>query len=182
MARSTGEQIKAGGNVPTMSGSELAEDLARRLRLSGLRVTASRVAVLEAVCQQPHSDAEHVAQAARQRIGSLSTQAVYNNLHALDRAGLLRRIEPAGGPARYEARVGDNHHHVVCRMCASTSDVDCAVGLAPCLSASDTHGFEIDEAEVTFWGTCPRCRSLPGTATPNPRACPPTIPSPQKSI
>ncbi len=121
-------------------------------------MTASRLAVLDAVCHQPHIDAERVAEAARRRIGSLSTQAVYNNLHALGGAGLLRRIEPAGGPARYEARVGDNHHHVVCRICARTSDVDCAVGLAPCLDPSDTHGFEIDEAEVTFWGVCPACQ------------------------
>lgn len=92
------------------------------------------------------------------RIGNLSTQAVYDNLHALDRAGLLRRIEPAGGSARYRGRVGDNHHHVVCRICAHTSDVDCAVGLPPCLDPSDTHGFDIDEAEVTFWGVCPVCR------------------------
>ncbi len=137
---------------------DLDQELARRLRASGLRVTASRMAVLEAVCHQPHSDAEHVADVARRRIGSLSTQAVYNNLHALSRAGLLRHIEPAGSPVRYEARVGDNHHHVVCRVCATTADVDCAVGLTPCLQASDTHGFALDEAEVTFWGTCPSCQ------------------------
>lgn len=160
-----------------MSGDPLG--LVGRLRASGLRVTASRMAVLEAVCHQPHSDAERVAVAARRRIGSLSTQAVYNNLHALSQAGLLRRIEPAGGPARYEARVGDNHHHVVCRVCATTADVDCAVGSAPCLGASDTHGFEIDEAEVTFWGTCPGCRGLPSapslsrTATDRPTATAP---------
>jgi Fur family ferric uptake transcriptional regulator len=116
------------------------------------------MAVLEAVAHHPHSDADHIATSARRRLGSLSTQAVYNNLHALDRAGLLRRIEPARGPARYEARVGDNHHHVVCRTCAATSDVDCAVGFTPCLEASDTSGFSIDEAEVTFWGTCPACQ------------------------
>lgn len=116
------------------------------------------MAVLEAVSDLPHSDADHIAASARRRLGSLSTQAVYNNLHALGRAGLLRRIEPAGGPARYEARVGDNHHHVVCRRCATVSDVDCAIGLAPCLEASDASGFSIDEAEVTFWGTCPACQ------------------------
>lgn len=116
------------------------------------------MAVLEAVSRHPHSDADGIATATRRRLGSLSTQAVYNNLHALGAAGLLRRIEPAGGPARYEARVGDNHHHVVCRRCAAISDVDCATGLAPCLEASDTSGFSIDEAEVTFWGTCPTCR------------------------
>ncbi|HWH34709.1 MAG TPA: Fur family transcriptional regulator [Acidimicrobiales bacterium] len=134
-------------------------DLAGRLRTSGLRVTASRLAVLEAVAEHPHSDAERIAGAARRRLGSLSTQAVYNNLHALNGAGLLRRIEPSGGPARYETRVGDNHHHVVCRTCAATADVDCARNLAPCLDASDTHGFAIDEAEVTYWGICPSCQT-----------------------
>ncbi|MGI9118713.1 MAG: Fur family transcriptional regulator [Acidimicrobiales bacterium] len=137
---------------------DLDQDLAQRLRASGLRVTASRLAVLDAVARQPHADADGVADVARRRLGSLSTQAVYNNLHALDRVGLLRRIQPAGGPARYEARVGDNHHHVVCRVCALTCDVDCAIGFAPCLQASDNQGFLVDEAEVTFWGTCERCR------------------------
>lgn len=137
---------------------DLDQDLAQRLRASGLRVTASRLAVLDAVARQPHADADGVADVARRRLGSLSTQAVYNNLHALDRVGLLRRIQPAGGPARYEARVGDNHHHVVCRVCALTCDVDCAIGFAPCLQASDNHGFLVDEAEVTFWGTCERCQ------------------------
>ncbi len=163
-----------------MPGDELAEDLTRRLRTAGLRVTASRMAVLEAVCHQPHSDAEQVAEAARGRVGSLSTQAVYNNLHALDRAGLVRRIQPAGGPARYEARVADNHHHVVCRVCATTSDVNCAVGSAPCLDASDTHGFEIDEAEVTFWGTCPPCRGLVPVAALAPASLPPNEPLPEQ--
>lgn len=116
------------------------------------------MAVLEAVTHHPHSDADAIAASARRRLGSLSSQAVYNNLHALSRAGLLRRIEPAGGAARYEARVGDNHHHVVCRSCAKTTDVDCAVGLAPCLAASDSAGYSIDEAEVTFWGLCPACQ------------------------
>jgi Fur family ferric uptake transcriptional regulator len=142
--------------------NHLDEDLAGRLRTSGLRVTASRMAVLEAVTHSPHSDADTIAVSARRRLGSLSTQAVYNNLYALGRAGLLRRIEPAGGPARYEARVGDNHHHIVCRSCATTCDVDCAVGIAPCLEASDTHGFLVDEAEVTFWGICPTCQPPPG--------------------
>jgi Fur family ferric uptake transcriptional regulator len=149
-------------------GDHLDEELARRLRASGLRVTASRMAVLEAVARHPHSDAEHIATSTRRRLGSLSTQAVYNNLHALDRAGLLRRIEPAGGPARFEARVGDNHHHVVCRRCAAMSDVDCAVGLAPCLEASDTSGYSIDEAEVTFWGICPGCQQETNTSAPAP--------------
>jgi Fe2+ or Zn2+ uptake regulation protein len=116
------------------------------------------MAVLAAVSDHPHSDADSIATVARRRLGSLSTQAVYNNLHAMAGAGLLRRIEPAGGPARYETRVGDNHHHVVCRSCAATSDVDCAVGFTPCLEASETSGFSIDEAEVTYWGTCPGCQ------------------------
>lgn len=140
------------------ASEHLDEELNQRLRASGLRVTASRLAVLEAVSHHPHSDADHIAASARRRLGSLSIQAVYNNLHALGRAGLLRRIEPAGGPARYEARVGDNHHHVVCRICAATSDVDCAVGYTPCLEASDASDYSIDEAEVTFWGTCPACQ------------------------
>lgn len=138
------------------------EDLPGRLRASGLRVTASRLAVLDAVARQPHVDADGVAEAARRRLGSLSTQAVYNNLHVLGHAGLLRCIEPAGGPARYEVRVGDNHHHLVCRTCALTADVDCAVGFAPCLEASDSQGYTVDEAEVTFWGTCPRCQVTDG--------------------
>ncbi|WP_280492583.1 Fur family transcriptional regulator [Nocardia asiatica] len=129
------------------------------LRAAGLRVTAPRIAVLNAVAARPHADADTVAATVREALGSVSTQAVYDVLHACVRAGILRRIEPAGSSALYETRIGDNHHHLVCRSCGAVVDVDCAVGAAPCLDPSDTHGFEIDEAEVVFWGLCPTCRS-----------------------
>ena len=129
------------------------------LRQSGLRVTASRLAVLDAVQGEgQHRDVEAIAGAARRQIGTLSTQAVYDNLHVLEEAGLVRRIQPSGHPGRYEARVGDNHHHLVCRRCGAAEDVDCAVGAAPCLEPSATHGFVVEEAEVIFWGLCPQCR------------------------
>ena len=131
--------------------------VAERLRAAGLRVTASRLAVHDAVALHPHTDADGVLRAVRAKLGTASTQGVYDALRVLTEQGLLRRIEPAGSPARYETRTGDNHHHVVCRTCGTTSDVDCAVNLAPCLQASDAHGFSIDEAEVTYWGTCPGC-------------------------
>ncbi|MFC9787094.1 Fur family transcriptional regulator [Rhodococcus sp. NPDC127528] len=129
-----------------------------QLRTAGLRVTAPRVAVLNAVAAHPHSDADGVAAEVRAELGSVSTQAVYDVLKACVSAGLLRRIEPAGSPARYETRTGDNHHHLVCRGCSTVVDVDCVVGQAPCLEPSDTHGFIVDEAEVVFWGLCPACR------------------------
>ncbi|MGW4094167.1 Fur family transcriptional regulator [Nocardia sp. NPDC004750] len=129
------------------------------LRAAGLRVTAPRLAVLDAVTARPHSDADAVAATVRQTLGSVSTQAVYDVLHACVRAGILRRIEPAGSSALYETRIGDNHHHLVCRSCGAVVDVDCAVGRAPCLDPSDAHGFVIDEAEVVFWGLCPSCHS-----------------------
>lgn len=130
------------------------------LRGAGLRVTAPRLAVLAAVMGEgQHRDADAIAIAARTRLGTLSTQAVYDNLHALVEAGLVRRIQPAGSPARYEARVGDNHHHVVCRRCGVTRDVDCTMGAAPCLEPSANHGFAIDEAEVIFWGLCSDCQA-----------------------
>ena len=132
-------------------------DLAARLRSAGLRVTAPRLAVYDAVVAAPHSDAEQVATAVRAWLGSVSTQGVYDALRVLAEQGLLRRIQPAGSTARYEARTGDNHHHVVCRSCGTTADVDCAVGDAPCLQASQTRGFTIDEAEVVYWGLCPAC-------------------------
>lgn len=131
------------------------------LRGAGLRVTRPRVAVLDALSHHPHAVVDEVASAARQALGAVSTQAVYDVLRALTDAGLVRRIEPAGSPARFELRVGDNHHHVVCRGCGEIADVDCAVGHRPCLEASDNHGFAIDEAEVTYWGLCPRCSSTP---------------------
>jgi Fur family ferric uptake transcriptional regulator len=141
---------------------------AARLRAASLRVTRPRIAILEAVHQQPHADVETIAGTARASLGTVSTQAVYDVLAALTEVRLIRRIEPAGSPARFEARVGDNHHHVVCRSCGDIADVDCAVGQAPCLDAGDAGGFEIDEAEVTFWGTCPTCRATArGSQTPD---------------
>jgi Fe2+ or Zn2+ uptake regulation protein len=133
-------------------------DVASRLRSAGLRVTAPRLAVYDAVAAAPHSDADSVEGVVRTRLGTVSTQGVYDALRVLTEQGLLRRIEPAGSSARYETRIGDNHHHVVCRSCGTTGDVDCAVNAAPCLEASDTHGFTIDEAEVTYWGLCPSCQ------------------------
>jgi Fur family ferric uptake transcriptional regulator len=130
---------------------------AEELRRAGLRVTAARIALLQTVREGDHLDAEAITAGVRDRIGHVSFQAVYEALHALTAAGLVRRIEPAGGPARFEGRVGDNHHHVVCRSCGVVADVDCAVGEAPCLTASDDHGFSIGEAEVVYWGLCPEC-------------------------
>jgi Fur family ferric uptake transcriptional regulator len=132
------------------------EDL---LRTHGLRVTKPRLAVLEVLAEGGHLEVEDIAVRARSRLDSVSTQAVYDVLGALSRAGLARRIEPAGSPARFEARVGDNHHHIVCRGCGVIADVDCAVGERPCLTPSTGHGFELDEAEVTFWGLCPNCQA-----------------------
>jgi Fur family transcriptional regulator, stress-responsive regulator len=138
-----------------------AEQLADRLRDHGLRATTTRVAVLRAVGElEGHPDTDTIATRVRESLGTISTQAVYDGLHAMTRVGLLRRIEPAGSPARYETRVGDNHHHVVCRSCGAAHDVDCVVGAAPCLTPSDeAAGFVIDEAEVTFWGLCPDCQA-----------------------
>ena len=127
------------------------------LRAASLRVTRPRVAVLDVVRRQPHSDTDTILRGVRAELGEVSHQAVYDVLRALTAAGLVRRIQPAGATARYEDRVADNHHHVVCRSCGSIADVDCAHGSAPCLEASNDHGFVIDEAEVTYWGTCPDC-------------------------
>jgi Fur family ferric uptake transcriptional regulator len=131
--------------------------IAEELRGAGLRVTAARVALLQTVRAGDHLGVEAIAAGVRDRVGLVSLQAVYDALNALTQAGLVRRIEPAGSPARYEGRLRDNHHHVVCRSCGSVADVDCAVGQAPCLTPSDDHGFSIDEAEVTYWGLCPSC-------------------------
>jgi Fe2+ or Zn2+ uptake regulation protein len=139
---------------------------AEELRGAGLRVTAARVALLETVRDGDHLDVDAIAAGVRDRIGHVSLQAVYDALHALTAVGLLRRIEPAGGPARFEGRVGDNHHHVVCRSCGTVADVDCAVGEAPCLTASDDHGFSIDEAQVIYWGLCPGCSTARSTWAP----------------
>ena len=132
-------------------------DAAHYLRRAGLRVTPVRLALLALASRPGHHDVDDLTHAAHERLGAVSVQGVYNGLRALAEAGLVRRIQPAGGPARFEARVGDNHHHVVCRTCGATDDVDCATGAAPCLEPSSAHGFIIDEAEVTFWGLCPEC-------------------------
>ena len=130
---------------------------ADELRQAGLRVTAARIALLETVRAGDHLDVDTIANRVRDRLGSISVQAVYEALHALTAAGLIARIEPAGHPARFEGRVGDNHHHIVCRSCGTVVDVDCVVGEPPCLTASDDQGFSIDEAQVIFWGLCPDC-------------------------
>lgn len=142
------------------------------LRAVGLRTTAPRLAVLDVLTDHPHAATETVVVAVRARLGTVSTQAVYDVLAALTRVGLVRRIEPAFSPARYERRVADNHHHVVCRTCGSIADVDCVVGDAPCLDPSLAQGFDVDEAEVTFWGVCPGCQSAATTppAVSNPTA------------
>jgi len=127
------------------------------LRQAGLRVTAARIALLETVRAGDHLDVDAIANRVRDRLGSISVQAVYEALHALTAAGLIARIEPAGHPARFEGRVGDNHHHIVCRSCGTVVDVDCVVGEPPCLTAADDQGFSIDEAQVIFWGLCPDC-------------------------
>ena len=134
-----------------------APDLLQLLRDSGLRVTRQRLAVLDALVELAHADTESVISAVRRDLPEVSHQAVYDSLRTLTAAGLARRIQPTGSVARYEARVGDNHHHVVCRSCGTIADVDCAVDEIPCLTASDDHGFVIDEAEVVYWGTCPQC-------------------------
>jgi Fur family ferric uptake transcriptional regulator len=133
------------------------------LRGAELRVTRPRLAVLEAVHAHPHADTDAIIGAVRQDVPTVSHQAVYDVLRALTSAGLVRRIQPSGSVARYEARVGDNHHHVVCRSCGAIADVDCAVGAVPCLTADDDQGFTIDEAEVTYWGLCPACATAPAT-------------------
>ena len=133
-------------------------ELEGMLRGVSLRVTRPRLAVLAAVDGHPHADTNSIIGHVRAELGEVSSQAVYDVLHALTVAGLLRRIQPEGSVARYERRVGDNHHHVVCRTCGAIADVDCAVGHTPCLTADDDHGFVIDEAEVIYWGSCPDCQ------------------------
>ncbi len=136
---------------------------AEELRGAGLRVTAARIALLEIVRGGGHLGVEAIAAGVRERVGSVSVQAVYEALHALTAAGLVHRIEPPGSPARFEGRVGDNHHHAVCRSCGTVADVDCAVGAAPCLTPSGGHGFSVDEAQVIFWGLCPACSAAQST-------------------
>lgn len=137
----------------------MSDDPVRVLREHGIQVTAQRLAVLRAVSRRPHCTADEVADAVRAEIGAISRQAVYDALGMLAEQGVIRRIRADGSPARYEGRVGDNHHHLICRVCGQTVDVDCAVGEAPCLTASSDGGFRIDEAEVIYWGTCPECLS-----------------------
>ncbi|MBM6546594.1 transcriptional repressor [Janibacter sp. YIM B02568] len=142
--------------MPTILDPDAA---AAVLRERALRVTAPRIAVLGELSANPHADVDSITRGARGRLGSVSTQTVYDVLAALGQAGLVRRFEPAGHPARYELELGDNHHHLVCRTCGEMLDVECAPGAAPCLEAADDHGFAIDEAEVIYWGTCPACAS-----------------------
>lgn len=136
----------------------------QQVRAAGLRVTAPRHTVLEWLAEHPHSTADQIGAGARRKLGSISTQAVYDVLAAFADAGLVRRIRLAGHPARFERRTRDNHHHLVCRRCGGTEDVDCAVGTQPCLTPDDGHGFSVDEAEVVFWGLCPGCQSAAGSA------------------
>ena len=138
-------------------------DPARLLRDHGVQVTAQRLAVLRAVAARPHQTADSIAEISRAEIGAISRQATYDALGVLTDKGIIRRIQPSGSSARYEHRVGDNHHHLICRSCGRMIDVDCAVGYTPCLTASDDHGFEIDEAEVVYWGRCPDCLDAPAT-------------------
>jgi len=138
-------------------------DVEQLLRGAALRVTRPRVAVLTAVYEHPHADTDSIIGVVREDLGEVSHQAVYDVLRALTAAGLVRRIQPSGSVARYESRVGDNHHHLVCRSCGFLADVDCAVGTTPCLTASDEHGFAIDEAEVIYWGLCLGCSPAPSS-------------------
>ena len=146
-------------------GMPTTSDFERMLRGAALRVTGPRVAVLRALHDHPHADTDSVISVVREDRGVVSHQAVYDVLRALTAAGLVRRIQPAGSVARYEVRVGDNHHHVVCRSCGAISDVDCAVGYTPCLTAADDAGYEIGEAEVIYWGRCPECAAAPSAAS-----------------
>lgn len=142
----------------------MAADPTNVLRDRGIQVTAQRLAVLRVVSGQPHITADAVAEAVRLEIGAISLQSVYDTLALLVAEGLVRRIQPAGSPARFENRVRDNHHHLICRVCGRVVDVDCAVGSAPCLTAADARGYEIDEAEVIYWGRCPDCTARPASS------------------
>lgn len=151
-------------NIWTMSKrgcslSDVPEQIVSKLRERGLHATVQRVAVMRAVAGHPHSTADDVMDVVRQELGTISRQAVYDALGALVEVGLLRRIQPAGSAARYEDRADDNHHHLICRGCGETNDIDCAVGAMPCLTPSDDFGYAIDEAEVIYWGLCPACRT-----------------------
>jgi len=146
--------------------SAVTDDVEKLLREHGLQVTAQRLAVMRAVSSNPHATADGVTEEVRTDIGSISRQAVYDTLGILVEKNLVRRIQPAGSSARYEDRVADNHHHLICRGCGTMFDIDCTVGAVPCLTADDDHGFEIDEAEVVYWGRCPSCRAAPAADQP----------------
>ncbi len=176
-----GQGLIRSGKECRMVQMPLATVYAERLRTVDLRVTRPRIAVLHAVHTSPHSDAETVIRAVRDCLPDVSRQTVYDILHALTSAGLLRRIQPAGSAARYESRVGDNHHHVVCRACGSIADLDCAVGAAPCLTASQTNGFRLDEAEVIFWGRCPDCSAANAQQVAGQGELPKPLPRPTPS-
>ncbi len=152
--------------MPTSSESEAT------LREAGLRATRPRVAVLRALQRHSHADTDSIIRIVREDLGAVSHQAVYDVLRMLTAAGLLRRIQPSGSVARYERQTGDNHHHVVCRSCGSIADVDCALGVAPCLTAPDDHGYKIEQAEVIYWGLCPDCSPAQAISdqSPNPSA------------
>lgn len=144
----------------------MAAEVADLLRRRGIQVTAQRIAVLRAVAAHPHGTADTLAEVVRADIGAISRQSVYDALDLLVAEGLVRRIQPVGSPARFETRVGDNHHHLICRNCGRVVDVDCAVGSAPCLTAIDDNGYEIDEAEVAYWGRCPDCLAQARASSP----------------
>jgi Fur family ferric uptake transcriptional regulator len=147
------------------------------LRQAQLRVTRPRIAVLGVVHEHPHADTNSIIEAVRRQLGEVSHQAVYDVLQALTSAGLVRKIQPSGSVARYESRVADNHHHIVCRSCGAVADVDCSAGFAPCLTPSEAHGYAIDEAEVIYWGLCPSCSTAPAASTTAPTARASTTPA-----
>jgi Fe2+ or Zn2+ uptake regulation protein len=153
--------------MPADAGNE------RKLRAAGLRVTRPRLAVISAVGEHPHADTHTIIEAVRQQVGDVSHQAVYDVLDALTQAGLVRRIQPPGSVARYESRVGDNHHHLVCRSCGAVADVDCGTGDAPCLTPALDHGYVVDEAEIVYWGVCPDCLTESGRLSTSPPKHPP---------
>jgi Fur family ferric uptake transcriptional regulator len=154
--------------VPDDTHPEDPRDARALLRASGLQITAQRLAVFRAVSERPHAAADEIHATVTTELGAISKQAVYDALAALTDKGLLRRIQPAGSSARYETRAGDNHHHLICRTCGRTIDVDCAVGDTPCLTAADDSGYEIDEAEVVYWGRCPECVAANPSSTKSP--------------
>jgi Fur family transcriptional regulator, stress-responsive regulator len=154
--------------VTNTTDGHTTEGVDQLLRQHGVQVTAQRLAIMRAVSSRPHATADELTDQVRAVIGSISRQAVYDTLGVLVDKRLVRRIQPAGSAARYEDRVDDNHHHLICRVCGTTFDIACAVGAMPCLTADDDHGFEIDEAEVIYWGQCPSCRTAAATTNPIP--------------